>query len=211
MDLQRLLADDEKILYQTGKHWAVFVKAILYLCLALVVFMSRESVLRNIPYLSTHESFSHEGARPVPVTQAPASEPRPASAVQPPLSDQRVLPPQTMDDVKRYATIVVTWSVTGVSIALAVIFALLGLARILGFFSRQAIITSRRVIDRDALFGGLASHSLKNVESARVASGLFGPVVGYGKVVLGMSSGRKVSLANLKRPVEFERKLFSAQ
>jgi len=197
MDLQRFLADDEAILYQTGKHWAVLAKAVLYLCLALALFASRESILRNIPYFAASEP-AREAPRPTPVAQAPAN-------------DQRILPSQTLDDIKHYATVIVTWSATGASLLLAAVLALLGVARILGFFTRRTIITTRRIIDRDALFGALASYSLANVESARIAPGLFGPVLGYGKVVLVMTSGCKVSLANLRRPVEFERRIFSAR
>jgi len=189
----RLLADDEQILHQTGKHWIVFVKALVYLCLAIFLFAGRDGIVRHIPYAS-HEP-AHEAV----------------GFVAQPGAGDRLLPAQTMDEVMRVAGVVITWTVSIVSIALVFVLALLGIARALGFFSCQVLLTTKRIISRDALLGSLSSFALANVESARADCGLLGPVLGYGKVSLVMGSGRKVSLANIRRPMEFEREIFGAK
>jgi len=195
MQPKQLLADDEKIVYRTGKHWAVLVKAVIYLCLALALLVNRENILKCIPYSSAYEA-AHAVTEPQAQTNA---------------NSDRILPAQTMQEAKHYATLAVTGAAYAVWAVLAVILALLGVTRALGFFTRRVIITTKRIIDRDTLLGALTSLSLTNVESARVASGIFGPVLGYGKVVLGMSSGQKISLANLQKPAAFERELFGAK
>jgi len=190
----RLLAGEEQILYQTGKHWIVFVKALLYLVLAIFLLAERGDLVRHIPYTS-----ASEGAHAVTGTVAQQG------------GGERIVPAQTMDDIMRWAGITITWTVSGVCIALGIVLLFVGVARAVGFFSCQVMLTTKRVIARDALLGSFSSLSLANVESARADCGLLGPMLGYGKVAITMGSGRKVSLANIARPMEFERELFGAK
>jgi len=115
------------------------------------------------------------------------------------------------EDFKRILPPIVNWTVKGTCFTLAVVLGLLGLARLMSFFSNKVIITGKRVIQHDVLSGSLTSIDLGGVESVRACTGLLGSLLGYGKVILGMGSGQKVSISNLRRPHEFERELFGAK
>ncbi len=168
MDPRRVLADKEDILYQTKKHWAVFLKAAIYFGLAALVLAYKDPLLA-------------------------------AAQFTPPEDFKRILPP------------VINWSVKGACFTAAVVFGLLGLARLLSFFSNKVIITAKRVIQHDVLSGSLSSLDLARIESVRAVTGLLGSLLGYGKVIMVMGSGQKVSVPNLRKPHEFERELFGAK
>lgn len=115
------------------------------------------------------------------------------------------------DDFKRILPPLISGTVKTVCFASAVVLGLLGMARLLSFFSNKVIITHKRLIQHDVLSGSLASLDLSHIESVRACTGLLGSLLGYGKLILVMGSGQKVSIANLRRPHEFERELFCAK
>lgn len=203
MESRRVLSDKEEILYQTRKHWAVFIKAAIYFGLALLVLAAKHPILVHVPYTAQYEEAKGESVQAQPRQKSQAPQDKTDVS---PLKD-----PQTQDDIKRFLVPVVTWSVTGGCFALVVVFGLIGLALLLGFFSNKVIITSKRVIRHDVLSGSLSSISLSHIESVSAVTGLLGSVLGYGKVRFSLGSGQKVSISNLKRPLEFERELFGAK
>lgn len=115
------------------------------------------------------------------------------------------------EDLKKILPPVVNWTVKGACFTLATVFGLLGLARLLSFFSNKVIITGKRVIQHDVLSGSLSSLDLSRIESVRACTGFLGSLLGYGRVIMVMGSGQKVSVANLRRPHEFEKELFGAK
>jgi hypothetical protein len=203
MESRRVLSEKEEILYQTKKHWAVFIKAAVYLGLAVLVLAAKGPILMHVPYTAQYEDA--RGERAQAPTKQKSQAPQDKSDASP-LKD-----PQTQDDIKRVLVPVVSWTVTGACFALVVVLGLIGLALLMGFFSNKVIITTKRVIQHDVLSGSLSSLTLSRVESVRAATGLLGSVLGYGKVIMVMGSGQKVSIANLRRPHEFERELFGAK
>lgn len=168
MNTRRLLAENEDILYQTKKHWAVFLKAAIYFALAY-------AVLQNLPYLLSITQFN------------------------PPEDLKKILPP------------VISWSVKGACYTTAAVLALMGLIRLLGFFSNKVIITPKRIIQQDVLWGSVFSVDLRRIESISAHTGLLGSLLNYGKVSIVTGSGQKLSIPNLRRPHEFERELFGAK
>jgi hypothetical protein len=114
-------------------------------------------------------------------------------------------------DLERFVTPLVKYTVLGVCFGLAVVFGYLGLSRMLSFFSAKVFITAKRVISRDVLSGSILSLDLGGVESVLACTGPLGSVLGYGKVVVSMASGQKVSLPNMRRPHELEREIFAAK
>lgn len=201
MDPRRVLAEKEEIRYQTKKHWAVFLKAAVYFGLAALVLAYKDPILKIVPYAhyDAKSAAAHSPARQK--SQAPQDK----------LDVSPLKDPQTQDDIKRFVAPIISGTVTGVSFALVVAFGLMGLARLLGFFSNKVIITGKRVITHDVLSGSLSSLDLPRIESVRASTGLLGSVLGYGRVTMVMGSGQKVSIANLRRPHEFERELFAAK
>lgn len=200
MDPRRVLAEKEEIRYQTKKHWAVFLKAAVYFCLAALVLAYKDPILKMVPYAHYDAKASNQSAAK-PKAQAPQDK----------LDVSPLKDPQTQDDIKRFVAPIISGTVTGASFALVVAFGLMGLARLLGFFSNKVIITGKRVITHDVLSGSLSSLDLPRIESVRASTGLLGSVLGYGRVTMVMGSGQKVSIANLRRPHEFERELFAAK
>ncbi|WP_243359569.1 PH domain-containing protein [Fundidesulfovibrio terrae] len=168
MQPRRVLAEQEEILYQTKKHWAVFIKAAVYFGLAAAVLAYKDPILAAVQFT-------------------------------PPEDLKRILPP------------VINGTVKGVCFSAAVVFGLLGMARLLSFFSNKVLVTAKRVIQHDVLSGGLYSIDLKHIESVRACTGLLGSLLGYGKVIMVMGSGQKIAVANLRKPHEFERELFGAK
>lgn len=168
MDPRRVLAEQEEIIYQTKKHWAVFLKAAAYFALAALVLAYKDPILKAVQFT-------------------------------PPEDFKRILPP------------LISWTVKGTCFTLATVFGLLGLARVLSFFSNKVIITGKRVIRHDVLSGSLSSLDLSRIESVRACTGILGSVLGYGKVIMVMGSGQKVAVANLRKPHDFERELFGAK
>lgn len=168
MEPRRVLAENEEILYQSKKHWAVFIKAAIYFGLAAAVLVYKDPILAAVQFT-------------------------------PPEDLKRILPP------------VITWTVKSVCFTLAVVFGLMGLARLLSFFSNKVLITRKRLIQHDVLSGSLSSLDLARIESVRACTGLLGSLLGYGKLILVMGSGQKITIANLRRPHEFERELFAAK
>lgn len=168
MEPRRVLADKEEILYQSKKHWAVFLKAAVYFGLAAAVLAYKDPILAWAQFT-------------------------------PPEDLKRILPP------------IISGTVKGVCFTAAVVFGLMGMARLLSFFSNKVLITQKRLIQHDVLSGSLASLDLSRIESVRACTGLLGSLLGYGKLILVMGSGQRVTIANLRRPHEFERELFSAK
>lgn len=168
MEPRRVLSENEGILYQTKKHWAVFLKSGVYFGLSVAALASKNALLA-------------------------------AAQFTPPEDLKRILPPLVSGTVKT------------VCFTAAVVFGLLAMARLLSFFSNKVILTPKRVIQHDVLSGSLSSTDIRHIESVRAVTGLLGSLLGYGRVVLVMGSGQKVSIANLRRPHEFERELFGAK
>jgi hypothetical protein len=168
MEPRRVLADKEEILYQSKKHWAVFLKAAVYFGLAAAVLAYKDPILGWAQFT-------------------------------PPEDLKRILPP------------IISGTVKAVCFTAAVVFGLMGMARLLSFFSNKVLITQKRLIQHDVLSGSLASLDLSRIESVRACTGLLGSLLGYGKLILVMGSGQRVTIANLRRPHEFERELFSAK
>lgn len=168
MQPRRVLAEQEEILYQTKKHWAVFIKAAVYFGLAATVLAYKDPILAAVQFT-------------------------------PPEDLKRILPP------------VINGTVKGVCFSAAVVFGLLGMARLLSFFSNKVLVTAKRVIQHDVLSGSLSSIDLRHIESVRACTGLLGSLLGYGKVIMIMGSGQRVAVANLRKPHEFERELFGAK
>ncbi len=168
MQTRRLLSDQEEIVYQTRKHWAVFLKAAVYFALAYAAYKSVDPLLAMAQFT-------------------------------PPEDLKRILPP------------IIHWSVKGSCYLVTAIFGLMGLSRLLGFFSNKVIVTRKRVIRQDVLSGSVFSLDLRRVESVTACTGLLGSLLGYGRVTMVAGSGQKISIANLRRPHELERELFGAK
>lgn len=115
------------------------------------------------------------------------------------------------EDLKRFLPPLITYTVKGLCYGLAVVFGLMGLARLFSFFSAKVFITPKRLISRDVLSGSILSLDLSCVESVRAYTGILGSVLGYGKVVVCMASGQKVALPNMRRPHDLEREIFAAK
>jgi hypothetical protein len=168
MQPRRVLAEQEDILYQTKKHWAVFLKSAAYFGLAAAVLAYKDPILAAVQFT-------------------------------PPEEFKRILPP------------IINGTVKTVCFTAAVVFGLFGMARLLSFFSNKVIVTAKRVIQHDVLSGSLSSVDLRHIESVRACTGPMGSLLGYGKVIMVTGSGQKISVANLRKPHEFERELFGAK
>ena len=207
MDPRRILADKEEIRYQTRKHWAVFIKAAIYFGLMALVLAYKEPIRKMVPYASEDT---------VKTAQAPAqpAKPKPAPALEDSKGSPTVASPKdplVQDDIKRFIVPVVSMTVKVVCFAVAAVLGLLGLVKLLGFFSTKVVVTSRRVMQHDVLSGSLTSLDIRRIESIRAVTGLLGAILGYGKVHLVMGSGQKVMLADLRKPHQLEREIFSAK
>jgi len=213
MDPRRALAEKEEIRYQTKKHWAVFLKAAFYFGLMAAVLAYKEPIRKAIPYAQEEALKAAQAPAPMtakPKTPAVGEEGRNAAAPGvPPMASPK--DPLVQDDFKRFLVPVVSNTVKVVSFALAATFGLLGLARLLSFFSNTVLVTDRRMILNDVLSGSLTSLDVKLVESMRAVTGPLGSLLGYGTVRMVMSSGQKVAIANLRKPHELERELFAAK
>lgn len=87
---------------------------------------------------------------------------------------------------------------------------LLSLVRLFSFFTLRVGVTDKRLLCDDALFGTF-SLDLGKIESVKCEPGIFGGLLGYGKMVLTASSSQRLVLTNIRRPHVLEQELFSAK
>ena len=90
------------------------------------------------------------------------------------------------------------------------VFTLLGLVRLFSFFTLRVALTNKRLLCDDALFGTF-SLDLGKIESVKCEPGIFGGLLGYGKVILTASSSQRLVITNLCRPGVLEQEIFSAK
>ncbi len=91
-----------------------------------------------------------------------------------------------------------------------IILTLLALTRLFSFFTLRVGVTDKRLLCDDALFGTF-SLDITKVESVKCEPGLFGGLLGYGKVILTASSSQRLVLTNIRRPHALEQELFAAK
>lgn len=90
------------------------------------------------------------------------------------------------------------------------IFTLLALTRLFSFFTVRVALTPKRLLCDDLLFGSY-SLDLSKIESVKCEPGLFGGLLGYGKIILTASSSHRVVIANMRRPHILEQEIFAAK
>ncbi len=91
-----------------------------------------------------------------------------------------------------------------------IILTLLALTRLFSFFTLRVGVTEKRLLCDDALFGTF-SLDVGKIESVKCEPGLFGGLLGYGKVILTASSSQRLVLTNIRRPHALEQELFAAK
>ena len=87
----------------------------------------------------------------------------------------------------------------------------LGVTNLLSFFSLRLYLTNKRLVRFDLIIGSLLSLDIAKIESVKADPGIFGGVLGYGKVTVTTGSGQTVVLSNLNGPHELEKQLFFAK
>ncbi|EHJ46081.1 hypothetical protein DFW101_0064 [Solidesulfovibrio carbinoliphilus subsp. oakridgensis] len=87
---------------------------------------------------------------------------------------------------------------------------LLALVRLFSFFTLRIGVTDKRLLCDDALFGTF-SLDIGKIESVKCEPGVFGGLLGYGKMVLTASSSQRLVLTNIRRPHALEQELFAAK
>uniref|UniRef100_I2Q381 DUF304 domain-containing protein n=1 Tax=Desulfovibrio sp. U5L TaxID=596152 RepID=I2Q381_9BACT len=87
---------------------------------------------------------------------------------------------------------------------------LLALVRLFSFFTLRVGVTDKRLLCDDALFGTF-SLDIGKIESVKCEPGVFGGLLGYGKMVLTASSSQRLVLTNIRRPHALEQELFAAK
>jgi hypothetical protein len=90
------------------------------------------------------------------------------------------------------------------------IFTLLGLMRLFSYFTLRVALTDKRLLCDDALFGTF-SLDLGKIESVKCEPGIFGGLLGYGKMVLTASSSQRLVITNMHRPNVLEQEIFAAK
>lgn len=130
-------------------------------------------------------------------------------AAKEPLLKATEFPPP--EDLKKILPPVISWSVKGVCFTFAVVFGLMAVSKLLGFFSNKVLVTGKRMIQQDVLWGSVTSYDIRGIESVSAQTGLLGTILGYGRVRFIMCSGQKFSIPDLRRPHELERELFGAK
>jgi len=90
------------------------------------------------------------------------------------------------------------------------LFTLLALVRLFSFFTLRVGITDKRLLCDDALFGTF-SLDIGKIESVKCEPGIFGGLLGYGKMILTASSSQRLVLTNIRRPHALEQELFAAK
>jgi|GEM_PF-1102220 len=91
-----------------------------------------------------------------------------------------------------------------------ILFTLLALTRLFSFFTLRVGLTDKRLLCDDALFGSF-SLDLGKIESVKCEPGMFGGLLGYGKVILTASSSQRLVIANLRRPHVLGQEIFAAK
>lgn len=91
-----------------------------------------------------------------------------------------------------------------------ILFTLLALVRLFSFFTLRVGITEKRLLCDDTLFGTF-SLDIGKVESVKCEPGLFGGLLGYGKVILTATSSQRLVLTNIRHPHTLEQELFAAK
>jgi hypothetical protein len=87
---------------------------------------------------------------------------------------------------------------------------LLALVRLFSFFTLRVGVTDKRLLCDDALFGTF-SLDIGKIESVKCEPGVFGGLLGYGKMILTASSSQRLVLTNIRRPHALEQELFAAK
>lgn len=114
------------------------------------------------------------------------------------------------DELEKFLPKIITVAVWLVRYVFFVLFTLLALVRLFSFFTLRVGVTDRRLVCDDALFGSF-SLDIGKVESVKCEPGLFGGLLGYGKVILTASSSQRLVLTNIRRPHTLEQELFAAK
>jgi hypothetical protein len=114
-------------------------------------------------------------------------------------------------EFQKFLDLFIEWTVQGVLIALALVFAYLSLGRLFSYFTTVLAITAKRLIVYDRLSGSLSSYDIGRIESVEAKPGFFGPFLGYGAIAVTTGSGRKTVVPDLSRPHQFEKELFAAK
>ncbi len=91
-----------------------------------------------------------------------------------------------------------------------ILLTLLALARLFSFFTLRVGVTDKRLLCDDALLGTF-SLDIGKIESVKCEPGVFGGLLGYGKMILTASSSQRLVLTNIRRPHALEQELFAAK
>ncbi len=91
-----------------------------------------------------------------------------------------------------------------------IIFTVLALIRLFSFFTLRVALTGKRLVCDDALFGSY-SLDLGKIESVKCEPGLFGGLLGYGKMILTATSSQRLVISNMRRPRVLEQEIFAAK
>lgn len=93
----------------------------------------------------------------------------------------------------------------------AAIFGVWGLHALVSLAGTRVLVTDKRLVRMDSLFGTLYSADLDKIESVEANLGLIGQFVGFGRVTMIMVSGAKLSISDLVQPHILERVIFQAK
>ena len=91
-----------------------------------------------------------------------------------------------------------------------ILLTLLALVRLFSFFTLRVGLTEKRLLCDDALLGTF-SLDLSKIESVKCEPGVFGGLLGYGKMILTASSSQRLVITNLSRPHILEQEIFAAK
>ncbi len=86
----------------------------------------------------------------------------------------------------------------------------LALTRLFSFFTMRLGLTDKRLLCDDAIFGTF-SLDIAKIESVKCEPGLFGGLLGYGKIILTATSSQRLVLTNIRRPHYLEQEIFAAK
>ena len=122
----------------------------------------------------------------------------------------RLLQFKAPEELEKFLPKIIAATVWIIRYVFFMLFTLLALARLFSFFTVRVALTGKRLLCDDLLFGSY-SLDLGKIESAKCEPGLFGGLLGYGKLVLTASSSQRLVISNLRRPHVLVQEIFAAK
>lgn len=114
------------------------------------------------------------------------------------------------EELERFVPKILAVGVWLIRYVFFILFTLLALVRLFSFFTLRVGLTDKRLLCDDALFGSF-SLDLGKIESVKCEPGVFGGLLGYGKMILTASSSQRLVITNLRRPQVLAQEIFAAK